>query len=92
MTLAVIGANGLAVAQKNGFIRVGDFPSIGFLVGNLPAGVSDNAVADFLGSLGFEVVLYDDAPANRPPASQLGSTGDVRPLPLVLQQQPHGEL
>lgn len=75
--LRVTGANGITIAQKNGYIRVGVLPSIALIGGSLPLSMSDAAIADHLRLSGFDVSEYDDEPANRPTAADLGAGHDL---------------
>ncbi|MGE3107674.1 MAG: PQQ-dependent sugar dehydrogenase [Phycisphaerales bacterium] len=71
--LSVTGANGLAVAERPGFIRVGAVPTMALISSSLPAPASDLAVADHLRSVGYEVTILDDEPANRPSAAEIAA-------------------
>lgn len=75
--LSVTGANGVVSEEKPGFIRVGDFPSVGLIGVTLPPTLSDDALADHLRDRGIDVVVYDDEPFNRPSASVLAATHDL---------------
>jgi PKD repeat protein len=54
--LRVTGSAGASVKQRNAFIRVGEFPSIGIIGGSLPPSASDAAAANYLRGFGFEVL------------------------------------
>lgn len=75
--LAVTAANGLVVEQKNAFVRVGEIPSIAIIGGAMPPSASDAAVANHLRGRGFSATPFDDEPANRPSAAQLGAQFDL---------------
>jgi PKD repeat protein len=75
--LTVTGESGLSVEQKNAFIRVGDIPRIAIIGGSMPPSTADAAVADHLRGRGFDVTSFDDEPANRPSAAQLGIDYDL---------------
>lgn len=77
VTLRVTGANGLVIAQKAAFVRVGDFPLVALIGGSIPPTVADEDLADHLRARGMEVIAYDDEPANRPTALALAGTHDV---------------
>lgn len=75
--LAVTAANGLVVEQKNAFIRVGETPAIAIIGGSMPPSAADAAVANHLRERGFSATSFDDEPANRPSAAQLGAQFDL---------------
>jgi PKD repeat protein/glucose/arabinose dehydrogenase len=70
--LTVSGAAGIAVQQKTDYIKVGAPPKIAMIAVN-PPNSSDNAVAAYLRGKGFTVDVYNEAPASRPSAVQLGA-------------------
>ncbi len=72
VSLTVTSDSGVRIEQKVGYIRVGVAPSVGLVGGGLPPVGADQAIADHLSSLGYEVTFYDDEPGNRPSAAQLG--------------------
>jgi PKD repeat protein len=75
--LTVTHAQGQDTEEKVNYISVASRPQIAFVGGQLPATPSDSAVVAHLESLGMDVDVYDDEPANRPPASQIAATHDV---------------
>ncbi|MCA8961190.1 MAG: PQQ-dependent sugar dehydrogenase, partial [Planctomycetes bacterium] len=81
VSLAVTGSNGVATTTKTGFIRVGEFRTVGLIGGDLPALPADQAIADVIQDLGLEVTLYDDEPFNRPSATELAAVYAPAPAP-----------
>jgi len=77
VTLRVTGPSGVRVAHKPGFIRVSEFLRAAMLSGSIPQTQADNALANYLRSLGHQVTAYDDEPANRPSAAEFAATRDV---------------
>jgi len=75
--LTVTGDNGVRVAQKNGYIRVGSSIRVGVIGGSNPPTAADSAFASYLSSLGFEVETFDDEPGNRPNAQALADAFDL---------------
>jgi PKD repeat protein len=75
--LAVTGTNGTETAEKAAFVRVGSFPKVAFIGGQVPQTVSDAQVVSYLESFGLIVDVYDDEPANRPTAAQIAATHDL---------------
>jgi len=75
--LSVTTASGLVVEQKNAFVRVGEIPTVAIIGGSMPPAAADAAVADHLREHGFSVSSFDDEPANRPSAAQLGAQFDL---------------
>ncbi len=74
--LVINGSGGAAVEQKNGYIKVGQFPAVAMIGGSLPPSGSDQAVADFLAGLGYEVTSFDDDRGSRPTASEIAAAFD----------------
>ncbi|MFG0242723.1 MAG: PQQ-dependent sugar dehydrogenase [Phycisphaerales bacterium JB054] len=75
--LVVRGTAGTVVEQKNGYIKVGQFPTVAMIGGSLPPSPSDQAVADFLSGLGYEVTSFDDDRDLRPSASEIAAQFDA---------------
>jgi PKD repeat protein len=75
--LSVTTANGLLTLRRPGYIRVGDVPRIALIGGGNPPTISDQAVADHLSASGYDVLVYDDEPANRPSAATLAAANDL---------------
>ena len=75
--LTVTGDNGVRVAQKNGFIRVGSSIRIGIIGGSNPPTAADAAFASYLSGLGFDVESFDDEPGNRPNAQTFADGFDL---------------
>lgn len=75
--LVINGSGGAAVEQKNAYIKVGQFPSVAMIGGSLPPSGSDQAVADFLSGLGYEVTSFDDERGSRPSASEIADAFDA---------------
>ncbi len=75
--LRVTGAGGLRIAQKDAFILVGDITRVALIGGSQPTSAADNAIANRLSGQGLLVEVFDDEPANRPPASELAVDYDV---------------
>ncbi len=75
--LRVTGSGGVRIAQKTGFVRVGELTSVAFVAGANPPGVADQALVDHLFGLGYDVSVFDDEPANRPTATQLAADHDL---------------
>ncbi len=75
--LTVTGTGGPETAEKQGFIRVGSFPKVAFIGGQLPPTESDSKVIEHLESLGLLVDAYDDERANRPTAAEIAATHDL---------------
>lgn len=75
LTVTVPGGSDLL--EKPGFIRVGDFPRVAFIGGQLPQTPADAGVTEYMRSLGLHVDTYDDEPANRPTASELAASHDL---------------
>ncbi len=75
--LSTTGAGGEAVLQRDACIRVGQSPKVALIVGSLPPGAADQAVANRLAADGFAVQPMDDEPANRPSAQTLAATYDL---------------
>ncbi|MCB9846048.1 MAG: PQQ-dependent sugar dehydrogenase [Phycisphaeraceae bacterium] len=75
--LAVRGTVGTRVVQKNGYVKVGQFPSVAMIGGSIPPSASDQAIATFLDSAGFQVTSFDDDRSNRPSAAELAGAFDV---------------
>jgi glucose/arabinose dehydrogenase len=74
--LVINGSTGTTVEQKNGYIKVGQFPAVAMIGGSLPPSPSDQALADFLSGLGYEVTSFDDDRGSRPSASQIAAQFD----------------
>jgi PKD repeat protein len=73
-----ITAGGLdEMLEKQDYIRVGDFPKVGFIGGQMPPTLSDSYVIAHLQAQGLQVTSYDDEPANRPTASQIAAEHDM---------------
>lgn len=75
--LVVRGTAGTVVEQKNGYIKVGQFPTVAMIGGSLPPSPSDQAVADFLAGLGYEVTSFDDDRGARPTAAEIAAQFDA---------------
>jgi len=75
--LRVTGANGVQIAYKPGYIRVGDFARVALIGGSASPAPGDAALADYLRARGYDVETYDDNPGNRPTAAQLAADNDV---------------
>ncbi len=75
--LTVTGDHGIRVTQKPGFVRVGVPVRVAIIGGNASPSASDAAIATHLGQLGFEVLVYDDEPGNRPNATTLAAEYDI---------------
>lgn len=75
--LVVRGSGGAVVEQKNGYIKVGQFPSVAMIGGSLPLSAPDQAVADYLSGLGYDVTGFDDDRGARPSAAELAAQFDV---------------
>jgi PKD repeat protein len=75
--LTVTAPAGLVVVQRNAYIRVGNVYRFAMISGGDPPVGADAAVADFLRGEGYDVVVYDDEPANRPTAAQLAQQYDL---------------
>lgn len=69
--LTVAGSAGLAVTQRNGYIRVGNVYRFALIGGSASPTAADAAVANFLRGEGFLVDYFDDQPSGRPTAQQL---------------------
>jgi PKD repeat protein len=75
--LTVTGVSGPEALEKTDYIRVGTFPKVAFIGGQVPPTLSDSQVVSHLESRGLQVDVYDDEPANRPTASQIAATHDL---------------
>ncbi len=75
--LSVTGATGLFVEQKQAFVRVGAASRVALIGVSLPPTAADAAIAHELEHLGYDVTVYDDEPANRPPAAQIAANSDL---------------
>ncbi|MBK7406331.1 MAG: PKD domain-containing protein, partial [Phycisphaerales bacterium] len=75
--LVVKGSGGATVEQKNGYIKVGQFPTVAMIGGSLPPSPSDQAVADFLSGLGYQVTSFDDDRGARPSAAEIAEQFDA---------------
>jgi PKD repeat protein len=75
--LTVTGSDGPVTSGKSGFIRVGDFPRVAFIGGQVPPTLADSQVIAHLQSLGLFVDVYDDDPANRPTGAQIAASHDL---------------
>ncbi len=75
--LTVTGTLGAEFLEKPDYIRVGNFPHVAFIGGQVPPTSTDAQVIQYIGSLGYFVDVFDDEPANRPSASQIAATYDI---------------
>ncbi|MFG0259003.1 MAG: PQQ-dependent sugar dehydrogenase [Phycisphaerales bacterium JB041] len=75
--LVTRGTSGAVVEQKNGYIKVGQFPTVAMIGGSVPPTPSDAAVADFLAGLGYEVTSFDDDRGARPTAAEIAAQFDT---------------
>lgn len=75
--LTVTTGEGPQTAQKQGFIRVGDFPRVALLAEAAPLNAADSQIADRLRSFGLLVDVYDDEQANRPTAAEIAAGHDL---------------
>jgi len=73
VTLSVTSSAGLAVEEKPAFIRIGAVPRIALISLSSPPAAADEAIADHLRSIGYDVTTFDDEPANRPSAAELAA-------------------
>jgi len=75
--LSVTGAAGTETGEKAAFIRVGSFPKVAFIGGQVPPTVSDAQIVSRVEAIGLLVDVYDDEPANRPAAAEIAATHDL---------------
>lgn len=75
--LSVTGPGGVAVTQKNAFIRAGAVTRIAVISGTDPPTTTDQAIIDHLLTQGYDLTSYDDDPANRPDAATLAANYDL---------------
>jgi len=71
--LTVTGTAGPVSTQRERLIRIGQIPRVAMIGGSLPPSTADLAAADYLISLGYEVISLDDETVNRPNAAQLAN-------------------
>jgi len=75
--LTVTSAAGEDSAQKDHYIRVGSFPRVAFIGGQIPLHNSDQQTVEHLESLGLIIDAYDDDRENRPPAETIAAEHDL---------------
>ncbi len=75
--LQVTSPSGISTIRKPAFIVVGNRIPIALIGGAGSASASDNAIAQFLNGLGYDVTYYDDEPGNRPNAATLAAEQDL---------------
>ncbi len=77
VTLTVTASGGGETIEKESYIRVGSFPKVAFLGGQLPPTPSDASIIAHLRGKGLVVDAYDDEPANRPSAATIAAGHDL---------------
>lgn len=75
--LTVIAEGEPYVWEQPALIRVGPFPKVAFLAGQIPLAAADAGIIQRLRDKGLEVLAYDDEPASRPDAAQIAAEHDL---------------